>query len=114
MILSHLFIRHKKPTPRFAPALFVVLLAVFALVGQSKPVIGLVGLGTTAILAAALVEVNRATIWEEYLKVYRKQKGLKGMFTKPNTVYYTINVMFLWPFIMFLGVVCLLAAYLLS
>jgi hypothetical protein len=114
MILSHLFIRHKTPTPRFAPATFVSLLAIFALIGQSRPVIGLVGLGTTAILSAALVEVNRQRIWDEYKKVYRKQKGLKGLVTKPNPIYYNINVIFLWPFIFFLGVVCLWAAYLIG
>lgn len=111
MVLSGLFIRHKTPAPRFAPALFLVLIAMFSLVGQSRPVIGLVGLGTTAVLAAALIELNRQRIWDEYLKLYKKRRGIKGVFTKPSEVYYTINVMFLWPFIFFLGLVCLWVAY---
>ena len=49
-----------------------------------------------------------------YRKSYRKQKGLKGRFTEPSHLYYNINVWFLWPFVMFLGVLCLYAAYMLS
>jgi hypothetical protein len=114
MIIQNLFVRHKVPQPRFAPALFIGLLAMFSLLGQAKPVFGLVGLGTVSILAAALVELNRERIWEGYRKAYRQQKGARGLLTRPNPMYYTINVLFLWPFILFLGVVCLYAAYLLS
>ncbi|HEY6736649.1 MAG TPA: hypothetical protein VI322_02940 [Candidatus Saccharimonadia bacterium] len=111
MILSGLFVRHKEPAPRFAPALFLAFLAGFTVVGQIKPVMGLVGLGTTAILTAVLIELNRKRIWMEYLKIYKKRKGLKGAFTKPNELYYNINVWFLWPFIFFLGLICLWVAY---
>jgi hypothetical protein len=114
MIFSNLFVRHKVPQPRFAPALFIGLLAMFSLLGTTKPVFGLVGLGTVSILAAVLVELNRERIWEGYRKAYRKQKGLHGLMTQPNPVYYVINVLFLWPFILFLGVICLYAAYALS
>ena len=114
MVLSGLFVRHKTPAPKFAPTLFLALLAVFTIVGQMKPVIGLVGLGTTAILAAALVLLNRRRIWDEYKKIYKKRRGFKGHFTKPDEIYYTINVVFLWPFILFLGCVCIWVAYAIS
>ncbi|HUD11883.1 MAG TPA: hypothetical protein VMS08_05710 [Candidatus Saccharimonadia bacterium] len=114
MIMSNMFLHHKSPQPQFAPLLFVALLAIFALVGQARPIIGLVGIGTTAIITAVLVEVNRERIWETYRKQYKKQRGMKGLWTAPNRVYYTINVMVLWPFIFFLGFLCLWAAYALS
>ncbi len=114
MLVSHLLINHKEPGPRFAPGLFIALLAVFTLLGQSKPIIGLTGLGVTLITAGSLIILNRQRIWSEYKKSFRKAKGLKGLWTKPNPVYYTLNVVFLWPFIIFLGVVCLFAAYAIS
>jgi hypothetical protein len=103
--------RHKTPRPRFAPGVFVGLVAIFAILGQTKPVIGLAGLGTVLVVTAALVEVNRQLIWENYRKSYRQRRGLKGLWTKPNQTYYNINVMFLWPFIIFLGLICLWVAY---
>jgi hypothetical protein len=114
MLLSNLFVSHKVPQPRFAPGLFLALLAFFVLLGESKPVYGLVGIGVTSLTAGALIELNRDRIWEMYRKSYRKQKGLKGRFTEPSHLYYNINVWFLWPFVMFLGVLCLYAAYMLS
>ncbi len=114
MLLSHLLIGHKTPAPRFAPGVFVALLAVFSLIGQAKPIIALVGLGTLLILSGALVEANRQRIWDNYGKQYRKRKGVKGFWTKPNRTYYNINVIFLWPFIIFLGAICLWVAYALA
>jgi hypothetical protein len=114
MLLSNLFVSHKVPQPRFAPGLFLALLALFVILGQSKPIVGLVGIGVTAVITGALVELNRQRIWEMYRKSYRKQKGAKGLFTQPNHIYYSINVWFLWPFVMFLGVLCLYAAYMLA
>jgi len=114
VLISNLFVRQKTPAPRFAPVLFLALLILFAIIGQTRPAIGLAGLGTTAIITAVLVEVNRKRIWETYRKNYRRQKGFKGALTGPNRIYYSINVRILWPFILFLGVVCLWAAYSLS
>jgi hypothetical protein len=114
VLISNLFVHHKTPQPRFAPGLFIVLLAGFVVVGQYKPVMALVGIGTTAIVAAVLVELNRKRIWDDYRKSYKKLKGVKGLWTKPNELYYTINVGFLWPFVLFLGILCLWAAYMLS
>jgi len=114
MFLSHLIIRHKVPKPQFAEWLFVGLMAVFAIVGQVKPAVGLTGLGTVLILGATLVELNRVRIWETYRKSYKKIKGSGHFWRGPNHVYYTINVRFLWPFIFFLGVLSLYAAYVLG
>jgi hypothetical protein len=115
MLVSHFFIRHHKtPQARFAPGLFLGLLSIFALLGQSKPVYGLVGIGTTLIVTSVLVELNRERIWETYKKSYRKQKGISAFWRKPNHIYYTLNIAFLWPFILFLGIVCLWAAYILA
>jgi hypothetical protein len=114
LLLSNLFLKRKIPGPHFAPGLFLALLALFVLMGQARPVVGLVGIGTTAVLAAVLVELNRNRIWEEYRKAYRRQKGLKGVLAEPHIVYYNINVYLLWPFILFLGTVCLWTAYMLG
>jgi hypothetical protein len=114
VLLSNLFVHHKPPQPKFAPGLFLALLAAFVLIGQTKPVYGLVGIGTTAIVASVLILLNRDRIWEMYQKTYKKQKGVAGMWTRPNRVYYTINVYLLWPFVLFLGLICLWAAYAVS
>lgn len=114
MLISNLFVRHKTPPPRFAPGLFLVLLAAFVVIGQTKPVFALVGIGTTLVVASTLVEVNRNRIWEGYKKSYKRNSGMVGLWTKPNPVYFNINVWFLWPFILFLGLVCLWAAYIVS
>jgi hypothetical protein len=111
MILSHLLIRRSTPAPRFAPGLFVGLIVAFAILGQSKPVFSLVGLGLTLVIAGVLVELNRVRIWTNYKKTYKKQKSVSGIWTKPNPLYYTINVAFLWPFVIFLGFIALWAAY---
>ncbi len=110
MLVSHLFTRHKTPAPRFAPGLFLGLMLSFVVLGQSRPAFGLVGLGTVLITSGSLIILNRERIWENYKKTYKK-RGLKGLWTKPNPIYYTINIVFLWPFIIFLGFVCLAAAY---
>ena len=114
MLLSNLVTRHKAPQPRFAPALFLMLIALFVVLGDSKPVYGLMGIGTTVLIAGLLVELNRDRIWDTYRKTYKKERGLKGMWTEPNRIYYNLNVYFLWPFVMFLGATCLWAAYWLS
>jgi len=114
VLVSNLLRRHKTPAPTFAPGLFLGLLVVFTLLGQSKPTVGLVGIGTTLIVTGTLIILNRQRIWDDYRKGYRKSKGLAALWAKPNPVYYTLNVLFLWPFIVFLGIVCLWAAYMLS
>ena len=111
MLVSNVFVKKKNFTERYVPWLFLLLVLCFTIMGQTKPVVGLVGLGTTLIVAAVLVEVNRVYIWDSYCKAYRKQKGFKGLLTKPNKIYYTINVVFLWPFMAFLGVLSLFIAY---
>jgi hypothetical protein len=113
MLLSNLLPGHKTPPPRFAPGLFLALLLLFIIIGQAKPTLALVGLGTTLIITATLVELNRQRIWNEYLKTWKKRQGLAGYWGKPNHLYYSINVIVLWPFVFFLGALCLYAAYLL-
>jgi hypothetical protein len=114
MLVSNLFVKHKRSDLRLAPATFIGLLSVFVILGQSKPLIGLVGIGVTVILAGVLVELNRERIWDTYRKSYKKVKGLKGLWVEPNRVYYNLNVYFLWPFVLFLGILCLYAAYVLA
>ena len=114
MLLSNLLIRHKTPQPRFVPALFLSLLIIFTVVGFARPIRSLVGLGTTLILASALVLANRRAIWDNYRKAYRRRAGLLSMMSAPAHIYYTINVRLLWPLIFVLGVACLWAAWLLS
>jgi hypothetical protein len=109
-MFQHLFHQHKTPQPRFAQGLFLVLVAAFVIILRGRPVVGLTGLGTTLILAAGLVEANRGRIWTDYKKAYRKQKGLRGRLTAPDKIYYQINIYLLWPFIAFLGAVCLYVA----
>lgn len=113
MLLSSLF-DHRAPAPKFAPWLFVGLIFAFCVVGQSRPLLGMVGLGTTLLIAGTLVELNRERIWEMYLKSYKKRPKPKSLWTKPNPIYYTLNVVFVWPFVIILGVACLWAAYVLS
>jgi hypothetical protein len=110
-MFQHLFHRRKKPTYHFAPTIFLGLIAIFVIILQLRPVVGLAGLGTTLILAASLVILNRERIWLDYKKSYKKKKGLPGHLTKPNSIYYTINIFLLWPFIAALGVVSLIASY---
>lgn len=117
MLISNLithFSRRHPPAPKFAPGLFVGLLAAFTLLGQTRPVFGLAGLGTTLVAAGCLVELNRQRIWEEYRKRYRKMKGISSLWSKPDPIYYTLNVVFLWPLIIILGILCLWAAYVLG
>ena len=114
MLISHLLHRHTSPAPRFAPGLFIALIVAFTLLGQTKPLVGLAGLGTTLLVTGVLIELNRDRIWENYKASYKRRRGGKSVWNKPNTVYYTINVVFMWPFIIFLGIMCLWAAYLLT
>jgi hypothetical protein len=91
--------------------IFLFLLSIFIFIGDARPVMGLVGIGTVIILASLLVLLNRDSIWDDYRNRFKKNKGLKGLWVEPNRVYYNINVYFLWPFVLFLGILCLIAAY---
>jgi uncharacterized membrane protein len=113
-MLARLFFRHKIPPPRFAQGVFFGLLIIFGIIAQLKPAIGLAGLGTVAIIAAALVELNRVRIWENYHQLYKKTKGLKGVWHEPREVYYRVNIVILWPFVALLGTLCLWLAYILA
>jgi hypothetical protein len=110
-MLSRLFMRHKTPQPRYAQGMFFGLVLAFGVIAQIKPIVGLTGLGTVAIIAAALIELNRVRIWDDYRKYYKKHKGVLGLWSEPKKIYYTLNVSFLWPFVACLGVLCLYVAY---
>ena len=114
MMLSRLFLRRHLPEPQFGPSLFLGLVAIFALVVQIKPAVGLAGLGTTALVAAMLIELNRVRIWESYRTAYKKRKALHSPWNEPRRIYYTLNVAFLWPLVAMFGVLCLVAAYCLA
>jgi hypothetical protein len=114
MMLSSLVTNHKAPKARFTPGLFLLLLIIFIWLGQYKPTYGLTGLGVTLVVTAILVEANRDRIWDMYRKSYKKQKGIMGVLSKPNKIYYTLNVFFLWPIVFVVGLVSLYVAYQLS
>src|SRR6202050_3784091 len=111
VLISILSVRHKVPPPRFAPGFFLALLVIFIALGEFKPIFGLVGMGTTLVVASVLVELNRNRIWELYKKTHKHKAGRLGFWTRPDPVYYNVNVMLLWLALFVLGVVCLWAAY---
>ena len=110
-MLSKLFHHHRKAKPRYAEGLFLGLLLMFALLTQIKPAFGLVGLGTLAILAAGVVELNSQRIWDEYRKGYKKQRRFTGFWHEPKDIYFKLNVYVLWPLVALLGALCLWAGY---
>ncbi|MDF2460657.1 MAG: hypothetical protein K0S68_60 [Candidatus Saccharibacteria bacterium] len=114
MLLSNLFIKHKEHRPKFAPMIFLFLLTIFIFIGDTRPVMALVGIGTIVTIAAVLVLINRDAIWDDYRDRFKKNKGLKGVWVEPNRVYYNINVFVLWPFVLVLGILCLISAYAVS
>ncbi len=113
-MFSKLFHRHKTPEPQFGQWLFLVLIFVFVIITQVKTVVGLAGLGATLVIGATLIELNATRIWETYRKSYKKSKGLKGPWSEPKPLYYTLNVYVLWPVVGLLGVASLWAAYYLA
>jgi hypothetical protein len=107
--------RNSTPKARFAGWAFVDLVAFFGAISLLRPVMGLAGLGAVLVLAAILVEANKDVIWQSYKKNYKKAKGpLKQFWSKPNDLYYQINVYVLWPVIFALGLASIYAAYLLG
>lgn len=112
-MLSKLFRRHRSIKPGYVQYLFLGLLVLFVVVAQVKPVIGLVGVGTLAILAAGVVELNSQRIWDEYRKNYKKQRRFTGIWHEPKVIYFNLNIYVLWPLVALLGALCLWAAYVL-
>jgi len=111
-MLSKLFRHHRSTKPRYyAQGLFFGLFLLFAVVAQIKPVFGLVGLGTLAILAAGVVELHSQRIWDEYRKGYKKQRRFTGIWHEPKEIYFQLNVYVLWPLVALLGALCLWAGY---
>ena len=111
-MLLHLF-RPKAADPtKYVLWVIVVLALMFAVLAETSPVVGLAGVGTLLILMGIIVELNSRRIWADYVKMTKK-RGL-SFWTRPNKVYYNINVYILWPFTIFLGVTAVWTAYLLG
>ena len=89
------------------PITWLLLLAVFAALTQSQPVVGLTGLGIVLIVAAVTVELGADRIWKQYNAAWKKSKG---KLAKPREAYRVINVYILWPLIFVLGILSLWAA----
>ncbi len=110
-MLSKLFRHHRTSKPRYIQVLFFGLFLLFAIVAQVKPVFGLVGLGTLAILAAGVVELHSRRIWDEYRKGYKKQRRFTGLWHEPKEIYFRLNIYVLWPLVALLGALCLWVGY---
>src|SRR4051812_20403956 len=108
MLISHAFSRPQPDRVRLIPGVFIALITFFTAMAWVSPVVSLTGLGTVAIVAAALVELNAQKIWADYKKASRKKR--RSMWTEPQPIFFTINVALLWPFVAFLGAVCLWSA----
>ena len=64
-----------------------------------------IGLGVLLVLVAFLVEIERKTIWKNYLKNYHPHdSGLLEFLLKPNVWVYRLNVYVVWPLVIVLGV----------
>ena len=106
------FFRRSMPQPRFALGLLLGLVVAFMILLRERPILGLSGLGTVAIIAAGLVEANHSRIWEAYRQQYKKRsKRDQSVWTRPSEAYYRMNVIVLWPLVAILGVWCLWLAY---
>lgn len=100
---------HRSPKPQFGESVLALLVVFFALMVQIRPIVGLTGLGTTLLVIAVLIELNRVRIWDDYKKAWKKRKGL--FWHAPHKIYYNLNVYVVWPLVALLGLACLWAAY---
>ena len=99
-----MFFHPKSKPANFASWTFAILVISFAWLSLSRPAVGLSGLGTVLILAAILIELNRETIWQGYLKGYKKSKDpLTEALRKPRQIYYSLNVYLVWPLFFLIG-----------
>jgi hypothetical protein len=109
-----LFHRHS-PKARFASWAFLCLLVLFAALTASTPAVGLAGTGAVLVLSSLLIEANKRLIWENYKKNYKKTKtALPVVWSKPNLLYYNLNVYVVWPLVFLLGLAAIYAAYLVA
>ena len=107
-----LFQRHH-PSARFASWSFICLLILFVAIWTQKPAVGLAGIGAVLVMGSMLVLANSRLIWEQYKKSYKKSKNsiAPESWSKPNSLYYRLNVYVVWPLVLVLGLVAIWAAY---
>ena len=113
-MLSKLFHPHRTPRTSAVPFMFFALLASFTLMLNYRAIVGLVGIGTLAIVSAGLVIANRERIRADYHKAYKKRAHPKGSWYEPRDAYYRLNIYIVWPGVALLGALCLWAAWQLS
>ena len=105
--------RHQsvKPSPR--PFVWAGLILVFAsaLATYSMPVIGLGVLGALLLIAGISVEMNADRIWAESQKFMKKNHKNVPWYNRPSPFFHIFNTYVLWPFVMLLGLTCLVLAY---
>ena len=111
MILFH----HKSKSlqPNFAAWLYVLLIAVFAVVAQYEVIVGLTGLGVTLLIVGVLLELNSPKVWADSL-AWRKKNKNGPWYSRPNELLYKIHIWVLWPLVIILGIGAIKAAYLLA
>ena len=92
----------------------LLLLILFASIVYISPDVSMAGLGTSLVIMGVLVEFNSKRIWGEYLKQAKKRKKKLSAWQQPNEIFYKINVYLLWPLVIFMGVLSIWVAYMLS
>jgi hypothetical protein len=101
---------HRSYPARFASWAFLSLLVLFAGLLQTKPSIGFAGLGAVLVLAALLILANHERIWQ----LYKKSRPSQSIWSKPNKLYYQLNVYIVWPLVLLLGLAAIATAYYLA
>lgn len=72
---------------------------------MSNEEIFVIGTGVALVLFALLVEIERKYIWNNYKKNYHKHdNAVLEMLMKPNIWVYRLNIYFVWPLVLILGV----------
>jgi hypothetical protein len=100
-----------KPTPRPLVWGGVLLLFFSAALTYVAPVVGLGLLGALLLIAGISVEMNADQIWAESLKFVKKNHKNIPWYNRPNQFFHIFNTYVLWPFVMLLGLTCLVLAY---
>lgn len=98
-----IFHRHH-PKARAAEWVYLVLLLLFTTILYVRPAVGIAGIGALFVLSSLQVLANKDYIWENYTKTYKKSRGkARAKLLEPTPLAYRLNVLFLWPLILFTG-----------